>query len=779
MLNSIWCDVNKSTCNEDNVIDEMLLADKSVDVKDYLLSGHANKGKEKLKRFQREAPTVNVDRPPSKKMKFDQLTTEETLQILDVDTSDPKVKEFLHRGLSMDDLQVSLNGDDNENPCLLDIEIIRKRPCATVESEQSKEIEPSNQSTSGFKKTGDDNVEAGKITSSDTSLLVDDVACEEVKLSGASRGSDGDQHQPADQLQLSVFEEIITEEISQGEASTLVFLDLNGQVNIPDNILNTINVSQETEQVVPLTVKNTAATNSPDTQNCERQKVSSEGQPFPPLVPAENKPDLVSLGRRDDCFSYNDTMFTRFLFEGNADEGTDDESSYINRRKYAGGGKVIAFREQQEDSKSDVGEECESPPSSRSDSQRSVDLPSPGMTTVALAQHSFVEDDHTEVQYKDFCGVSVSLTDIASHCEMTDKTLIAVRKEGTCESCISVHDRTRNAYGRYYDFQKEIWQDYSTAPHMVFSKVCPSPHEALKMNDKPFCDCNDCNRTYLSVRFNWKSLEELRNSIIRNYQMEQKLSQTVNSVIKYETKLEEPVEEVIESKIVVMVEADQRTFPTHCEISNSASAPESDKQLMTLIVPEQMKNTNDTKTEYSSLPPKKRKAFNLQLSESVEQEESTKNEPKIAKTDFQNQDEMPLDHRLKECETDDSPKCETDDSPKTSDLIKGCSVVVNKLPHNNVVVNRLPPNNRLTGVVIKSVDGKYTAEPKTSSTTEFSDSNSDEGKVKEKRDKSACRHGKDKKERSIRSAQRHLQKAMKRLQKRREREQRLALDGTI
>lgn len=732
----------------------MLLADKSVDVKDYLLSGHANKGKEKLKRFQREAPTVNVDRPPSKKTKFDQLTIEQTLQILDVDTSDPKVKEFLHRGLSMDDLQVSLNGDDNENPCLLDTEIIRKRPCATVESEQSKEIEPS---TSGFKKTGDDNVEAGKITSSDTSLLVDDVACEEVKLSGASRGSDGDQHQPADQLQLSVFEEIITEEISQGEASTLVFLDLNGQVNIPDNILNTINVSQETEQVVPLTVKNTASTNSPDTQNCEQQKVSSEGQPFPPVVPAENKPDLVSLGRRDDCFSYNDTMFTRFLFEGNADEGTDDESGYINRRKYAGGGKVIAFREQQEDSKSDVGEECESPPSSRSDSQRSVDLPSPGMTTVTLAQHSFVEDDHTEVQYKHFCGVSVSLTDIASHCEMTDKTLIAVRKEGTC-SCISLHDRTQNAYGRYYDFQKEIWQDYFTG---LYSKVCPSPHVALNMNGKPFCDCNDCNRTYLSIRFNWNSLMELRKNVIMNYQMEQKSSQTVNSVIKYETEFEDPVEEVMEGNIVVTVEADQ---PTHCEISNSASAPESDKQLMTLIVPEQIKNTNDTKTEYSSLPPKKRKAFNLQLSESVEQEESANNEPKIAKTDFQNQDEMPLDHRLKECETDDSPM--------TSDLIKGCSVVVNKLPHNNVVVNRLPPNNRLTGVgvVIKSVDGKYTAEPKTSSTTEFSDSNSDEGKVKEKCDKSACRHGKDIKERYIRSAQRHLQKAIKHLKKKRERE---------
>lgn len=750
-------------------MDEILLADKSVDVKDYLLSGHANKGKEKLKRFQREAPTVNVDRPPSKKLKFDQLTTEETLQILDVDIRDPKVKEFLHRGLSMDDLPVSLNCDDNENPCLLDLEIIRRRPCATVESEQSKEIEPSSQSTRGFNKTGDDNVEAGKITSSDTSLLVDDVACEEVKLSGASRGSDGDQHQPADQLQLSVFEEIITEEISQGEAPTLVFLNLNGQVNIPDNILNTINVSQETEQVVPLTVKNTASTNSPDPQNCERQKVSSAGQPFPPLVPVENKPDLVSLGRRDDCFSYNDTMFTRFLFEGNADEGTDDESGYINRRKYAGGGKVIAFREQQEDSKSDVGEECESPPSSRSDSQRSVDLPSPGMTTVALAQHSFVEDDHTEVQYKNFCAVSVSLTDIASHCEMTDKTLIAVRKEGTCENCISsIHDSTQNAYSRYLDFQKEMWQYYCTG---LFSKVCPSPYEALNMNEKPYCDCNKCNRTYLSVKFNWSSLKELRSNVIFNYQMEQKLSQTVNSVIKYETKLEDPVEEVIESKIVVMAEADQRTFPTHCEVSNSASAPESDKQLMTLIVPEQIKNTNDNKTEYSSLPPKKRKAFNLQLSESVEQEESANNEPKIAKTDFQNQDEMPLDHRLKECETDESPK--------TSDLTKGCSVVVNKLPHNNVVVNRLPPNNRLTGVVIKSVDGKYTAEPKTSSTTEFSDSNSDEGKVKKKRDKSACRHGKDKEERRIRSVQRQLQKAMKRLKKQSEREQRVALDGTI
>lgn len=738
-------------------MDEILLADKSVDVKDYLLSGHANKGKEKLKRVQREAPTVNVDRPPSKKMKFDQLTTEETLQILDVDTRDPKVKEFLHRGLSMDDLQVSSNCDDNENPCLLDLEIIRRRPCATVESEQSKEIEPSSQSSSGFNKTGDDNVEAGKITSSDTSLLVDDVACEEVKLSGASRGSDGE---PADQLQLSVFEEIITEEISQGEASTLVFLDLNGQVNIQDNILNTINVSQETEQVVPLTVKNTASTNSPNSQICERQKVSSEGQPFPHLVPVENKPDLVSLGRRDDCFSYNDTMFTRFLFEGNADEGTDDESGYINRRKYAGGGKVIAFREQQEDSKSDVGEECESPPSSRSDSQRSVDLPSPGMTTIALAQHSFVEDDHTEVQYKNCCEVSVSLTDIASHCEMTDKTLIAVRKEGTCENCI-LHDRTQNAYGRYYDFQKEMWQDYFTAPHMVFSKICPSPYEALNMNEKPYCNCNKCHRTYLSVKFNWGTLKELRNNAIINYQMEQKRLQTVNSVIKYETKLEDPVEEVIESKIVVMAEADQRTFPTHCEVSNSESAPESDKQLMTLIVPEQIKNTNDTKTEYSSLPPKKRKAFNLQLSESVEQEESANSEPKIAKTDFQNQDEMPLDHRLKECETDYSPK--------TSDLTKGCSVVVNKLPHNN----------RLTGVVIKSVDGKYTAEPKTSSTTEFSDSNSDEGKVKKKRDKSACRHGKDKEERRIRSVQRQLQKAMKRLKKQSEREQRVALDGSI
>lgn len=747
LLNSIWCDVNKSTCNEDNVLDGVLLADQSVNVKGYLYSGHANKGKERIKRFPREAPSVNVDRPPSKKLKFNQLTTHETLKILDIATSDPKVLAQLKSGLS-DDLPLSLNSDDNENPCSLGFEVIRRRPCATVESEQSKEIEPNSQRASGSNRTD----ETGKITSSDTSLLVDDVACEEVELSGTSRGCDGDQHQPEDQLQQSVFEEIITEEISQGEASALVFLDLSGQVNIPDNILNTVNVSQVTEQVVPLIIKNVASTNPPNPQNSERQAVSSEGQSYLSLGSVENKAEYVSLGRRDDCFSYNDTMLARFFSEGNADEGTDDESGYINRRKYAGGGKVIAFREQQEDSKSDVGEECDSPPSSRSDSQRSVELPSPGMTVVAPSEHSFVEDHQTEVQYKNFRKVTVSLTNIAPHCEMTDKTQIAEQKEGTCESCMPLlHNKTNCAYRRYLDFQKECWDDYCIAPNVLFCNICPSPYIALNMDNNIFCDCKICDQSYQSLKDNWKQLGDLRVSKMQEQMKEKR-------VIKYETKLEDPFDEKIESKFVDVAEANQRTFSNHCEVSNSASAPERDKPLITLKVPEQIKNTNDTKTEYSSLPPKKRKAFNLQLSESVEQEESASTEPKIAKTDFQNQDEMPLDHRLKESEKN----LLTDDSPDTPDLTKGCPVGVTR-----------SPQNRLTSIVIKTVDGKFFAEPKTSSTTEFSDNNSDDDKVKEKREESACRHGIKREERrllkTIKAEERRLLKAMKRLKKQKKR----------
>lgn len=743
LLNSIWCDVIKSTCNEDNVLDGVFLTDKSVNVKGYLFSGHANNAKERIKRFPREALPVNVDRPPSKKLKFNQLTTHETLKILDIATSDPKVLAQLKSGLS-DDLPLSLNSDDSENPCSLGFEMIRRRPCATVESEQSKEIEPNSQRASGSSTTDG----AGKITSSDTSMLVDDVACEEVELSGTSRGCDGDQHQPEDQLQQSVFEEIITEEISQGEASTLVFLDLSGQENIPGNILNTVNVSQETEQVVPLIIKNPPLTNSPNTQNCERQAISSEGQSYLSLGSVENKAEYVSLGRRDDCFSYNDTMLARLFSEGNADEGTDDESGYINRRKYAGGGKVIAFREQQEDSKSDVGEECDSPPSSRSDSQRSVELPSPGMTTVAPSEHSFVEDHQTEVQYKNFCAVSVSLTDIASHCEMTEKTQIAVRKEGMCECCMPLHNKTRRAYSRYFDFQKECWEDYCFGPNVLFSKVCPSPYLALNMDNNIYCDCKLCDQSYQLLKNNWYQLGVLS----RVSEMKEK------HIIKSETKLEDPFNEKIESEFEDMAKANQRTFSTHCEVSNSASAPESDKPLITLKVPEQVKKTIDTKTEYSSLPPKKRKAFNLQLSESVEQEEPASTEPKIAKMDFQNQDEMPLDHRLKESEKN----LLTDDSPNTPDLAEGCNATVPKLPQN-----------RFTGVVIKTVDGKFFAEPKTSSTTEFSDNSSDDDKVKEKYEKSACKHGFKRRDRrklkNIKAEEKRLQKQIKRLKKEKKR----------
>lgn len=729
LMNKIWCDIDKSTCNEEGVIDRMLLTEKSANVtKDYLYSGHVNKNKEKSKRALRDNPTDNVDQSPSKKSKFACLTTEETLKILNISNSERYVQTVLSSILAED------VPDDNENPCTFGFDITRRtrKPCATVESEQSKEIEPI-----GETNATDDNVEAGEITSSDTPMLIDVVACEEIEMSETSKICDGDQHPPEDQLQQSVFEEIIISqgEISQGEASSLVFLDLNGQVNIPDNILNTVTVSQETEQVVPL-VGNPASANPPNPQNCERPLVSSEGQPY------------LSLGRRDDCFSYNETMLARFLSESNADEGTDDESNYVDRRKYAGGGKVIAFREQQEDSKSDVGEECASPPSSRTDSHRSVEPPSPA----APSQHAFVDaPTHlTETQYNSFRGVIVSLTDIASHQEMTDKTQFAVQKTGMSICCLPLHFRTVERYHKYLEMQSYYFELYYKTPDVLLCEICPTPFVALKVNEETYCHCLDCMESYEILQCNWHQIIFVR---LKKIELDQKQVQTVNLITKYEAKLVDPVDEVKQSKILDIADK----ISAHCEVSNLAPAPESD-QRMTSTVPERIKNTNDTKTEYSSLPPKKRKAFNLLLSESMAQEELANPEPKKSKTNFQSQDEMPLDHRLKESEN----SLPDNDSIEKPDLSKDCSVVV----------NRMTPN-RLTGVVIKTVDGKFVAEPKTSSTTEFSDDNSDEGKVRTKKKhskKSHCRHQKKKEER-------RLQKAIKRLERQKRREERMLNDS--
>lgn len=719
LLNSIWCEFNKSTC-KDNALDGMLLEEKSVNVKDYLISGCANKSKERFKKSTRDAL---IDKPLPTNLKFNRLTAEDTLRILNFSATE--VQSLLIPQTLTEDTILPSNSDNNENPNMLGSEFTRRKPYATVESEQSKEMEPNSQSASGTNTT-DDNVEADI-------MIVDNVGCEEIELSVISTGCDSDQHQPEDQSQEPVFEDI-TEEISQGDTSTHVFLDLNGQLNIPDNILNTLNISQETEQVVPL-IKNPASSNPPNPQNCEG---IVEGQ----LGSIENKAEYVSLGRREDCFNYNDTMLSRFFSEGNADEGTDDESSYINRHKYAGGGKVHAFREQLEDSRreqledsrreqledsrSDVGEECESSPSNRS-----LEPPSPG--------NNFQDLD--------------SLTDIPSHRKMSDKSQIAIQEEGTCQN-IALHNRTQQDYKNYSTGLLGSLDVYVSTPNILFSQTSPSPYFAFKKKTK-ICHCKECEELFETIKFNWTTISRIRYHWLQ--QMQQILAQTATNVIEYENKVEVSFDKGVESKILDMTEADQKSFSTHCEVSNSASASEDNQQLLTLKVPQESKNTNVTKTDYSNLPPKKRKAFNLQLSESMEQEKSANTEPKIAKMDFQHQDEIPLDHRLKQSEE----SLPTNNCPKNSELTKDCSVVVKRLSQN-----------RLTGVVIKTVDGKTFAEPKTSSITECSDNNSDEGKVKKKRSKSACKHSRRKKE------ERRLQKELKRLKKEKKREE-MMLNSTI
>uniref|UniRef100_A0A1B6KZ24 Uncharacterized protein n=1 Tax=Graphocephala atropunctata TaxID=36148 RepID=A0A1B6KZ24_9HEMI len=342
-----------------------------------------------------------------------------------------------------------------------------QKPCATVEPEQSKEIEPDSQSKGtnvvlikipqkiqlNSSETGniakddqfqtnsensirplfsniDHNINSGinfEVRNLPSGIPDSSGICDEVKVEANSdeifvvsnlyKDIKGDEVPMGDQLVAQ--EVIIGTEMSQDNVCTeFVTMDENGQGKIEQHdIMNVISISKDPStfgcdsvvinsgawkksqdkqeiqiEIVSLLENQNTANGTSQLKGSypkEQSSVSPENHQFLSSIVAssESNDNYVSFDRRHDSYIYNDIFLTRLFSEVNADDGSDDDNRCNNHSRYAGGGKIPAFREQSEESKSDGGEEFESAsPASRSDSQRSIVEASPEMNNAQPTQ---------------------------------------------------------------------------------------------------------------------------------------------------------------------------------------------------------------------------------------------------------------------------------------------------------------------------------------------------------------------------------------------------------
>ncbi|XP_046667045.1 uncharacterized protein LOC124358811 [Homalodisca vitripennis] len=473
LMNEIWGSIMESD-PESVCLDDLFSMENSNEDDKIIIDLENTKSKEKTRKVSKEK-TNGVLKGPTKKRKSVKFSSCVSVKnVLNKESSElirtDKPKSLIPVTSKEDSsfstllkLEESLKKEDKPSLSSSQCSDPQKpqKPCATVEPEQCKELEPDSRSKNTnvihvkspqkisfnsletVNRAKDDQLKSNSensvrslilntdhnissVASSEVEVVPSEVAdssgiCEEIKVetnpeemfvvSDLYKDIKGDEV-PIEEDQLVAQEVVIRTEMSQEDmCPRFVVMDENGQSKLDEHdIMNVISISKDpamfgsdsviinssawkrsqdkqevqTEIVSLLENQNSVSGTIQPKGNStkEQSSVSPENHQFLSSIVAssESNDNYVSFDRRHDSYIYNDYFLTRLFSEVNGDDGSDDDNRCNNRSRYAGGGKIPAFREQSEESKSDGGEEFESPsPASRSDSQRSTVEASPEM----------------------------------------------------------------------------------------------------------------------------------------------------------------------------------------------------------------------------------------------------------------------------------------------------------------------------------------------------------------------------------------------------------------
>uniref|UniRef100_A0A1B6F6R7 Uncharacterized protein n=2 Tax=Cuerna arida TaxID=1464854 RepID=A0A1B6F6R7_9HEMI len=488
LMNEIWGSIMESD-PESVCMDDLFMENLNEDEK-IIIDLEKTKSKEKIKKVSKEK-TNGVLKGPTKKRKSVKFSSCISVKnVLNKESSElirtEKPKSLIPVTSKEDSsfstllkLEESLKKEDksslSSSPCSDPQKHLK--PCATVEPEQCKEVEPDSQSKSknlihvkspqkisfnsletvnrakddqlksnsensvrSLNLNTDYNISSG--ASTEVGGFPSEVAdssgiCEDVKVENSE-----EIYVYTDQLYKAIKEgEVpmgVAEEVVIGSEMTqddnnmygpkILIMNENGQGKLEHHdIMNVISLSKDPTIFgsEPVIINSSACGKSQDKQevqteivsllenqnsvngtnqpkgNCtkEQSSVSPENHQFLSSIVAssESSDNYVSFDRRHDSYIYNDIFLTRLFSEVNGDDGSDDDNRCNNRSRYAGGGKIPAFREQSEESKSDGGEEFESPsPASRSDSQRSTVEASPDINNTQPTHSDIISQDYDQ-----------------------------------------------------------------------------------------------------------------------------------------------------------------------------------------------------------------------------------------------------------------------------------------------------------------------------------------------------------------------------------------------
>ncbi|XP_054274393.1 uncharacterized protein LOC128994127 [Macrosteles quadrilineatus] len=405
LMNDMW---NNLVDNEEDCFDSLLIPMDIIETKedeDIIVDLKRTKGNEKPKKTLKDRPTNGVLKTSLKKRK---VTKPNNNTLMKNFSGKDAVMDFIRNDLTIPITSVSTKEDNPIVSCVKSEdslvsfinspEMKQPKPCATVEPEQCREItdsvknftevspvraprnptismaEPSGQEPT-VTKAGeescetDDKVEYIEAIPSTTvssnledTTIVENFVAEEVVI-----GSDIEQDSGCSFLFLDTDSKMVQNDIlsvigiTKGSTSFCnaeivvneesIMKDDRRQIVIDSTVLNDSNVIKTKENV----------SGSPDNQFLYSITPSTES--------------YVPFSRRQDSYACNDMFLQRLLSDPTpVDDGSDDDSRYQDRRRFAGGGKLPAFREQTEESKSENDEDFDAlTPSSDSLQQSPLD----------------------------------------------------------------------------------------------------------------------------------------------------------------------------------------------------------------------------------------------------------------------------------------------------------------------------------------------------------------------------------------------------------------------
>lgn len=690
---------NSLVAKETDPLDE-LLDNESMDEEDSILFDiKKNKSKEKIKKAAKDKVSSTPVKISPKKRRLSKpnfIVSVKNVSTKDpIDIIKPEQKLLMIPDETKEDKSyistVDEKNNDTKSP-LTNQEIVQKKPCATVEPEQSKEVEPDSQTKSESEKLstspiivlevnkgqGTPNKENPEISSvkslqpcefidicspvNETVIeelpeLVDSTGIyQEIKIEANTSTQFNVNQIFKDTLHFSPVEEVAQEvtiatEISQ-EESTNLFIETEDHALVKES-RHFYSDAQETgseawkkeEETKEICLQSTHfnVINNQSKLNFIKDQSTEIPNTQQLLSPYDNSGECLIDQRQDsqlNSYSYSEIKLTRLLSpEINVDEESDDDHRHPNQQ-FASGGKFPAFRAQTNDeSKSDVGEESEVPsPASQSDSnpvEISTESTTSPIVTSSLEKKTGVKGEVIHLSSPPNQGksiaisplqlpeVSVSLLYISDLAKRNDCNINTVKSnaKGTSDHPpldVILHFKTLADYLEFNKFQQQLYTLYMTTDSILETDPVPYP-PAVSINSGFRCCCSFCVQSLGILRTNYNLLFSMRSSrICQEIDKKRMLSKIYLELEQSKLEDEKLLKSIEETMPATNMEPTLKKDVNQERLSEKLSENVREQTITQSkgnIPDNNVSNpTNENledKSDYSNLPPKKRKAFSI------------------------------------------------------------------------------------------------------------------------------------------------------------------------